>query len=166
MTDQRGFTLIELIVVIVLIGLMFSFALPKMDSLLYTDNRDRVSRWVVLNVENLKNLSVKKQVRHILHVDIPGNTFWISDENMEEEALAEAHKNGYTLPSDIRLMDIIYPFQGKEDDTRSEIYFYPQGYCDHAIIHMENDDNEKMSFVIEPFLPPVGIRDGFVLFEE
>lgn len=166
MTNQRGFTFIELIVVIVLIGLMFSFALPKMDNLLYMDNRDRVSRWVVLNVENLKNLSLKKQTRHILHVDIPANTLWISEDGMEEEALDQARKSGYTLPSDIRIMDIIYPFEGKEEDERGEIYFYTQGYCDNAIIHMENDDKEKMSFVIEPFLPPVGIRDGFVLFDE
>ncbi|GAB6097753.1 hypothetical protein JCM14469_40070 [Desulfatiferula olefinivorans] len=166
MADQRGFTFIEIIVVIVLIGLMFSFALPRMDGLLYMDNRDRVSRWVVLNVEHLKGLSVKKQVRYILHVDISANAFWISEEGMEEDALAEARKSGFALPPDIRLVDIIYPFPGREDDTRSEVFFYPQGYCDHAVIHMENADRDKLSFVIEPFLPPVGIRDGFVMFDE
>ena len=84
MNNQRGFTLIELIVVIVLIGLMFGFALPKMDNLLYMSDRDKVARWVVLNVEHLKNLSIQKQVRHILHVDIPANTLWISQEDMEQ----------------------------------------------------------------------------------
>jgi prepilin-type N-terminal cleavage/methylation domain-containing protein len=159
-----GFTLIELIVVIVLISMMFSFALPKMDSLLFIDNRDKVSRWVILNVENLKNLSIKKQIRYVLHVDIQNNAFWISEEGMDEAALTEARKNGYMLPDDIRLVDVIYPNQKKEDD-RSDIYFYVKGYSDHAIIHMENTDHDKLSFVIEPFLPPVGIRDGFVLFD-
>lgn len=157
--------MIELMVVLVLLSLMFGFALPKMDNLLYLSNRDKVSRWVVLNVEHLKNLAVKKQVRQILHVDIPANTFWVSDESMEEEALIEAQKNGFTLPKDVRMVDIIYPDKVGENDERSEIYFYPQGYCDHAIIHMEDDDRDKMSFVVEPFLPPVGVEDGFVLFE-
>ena len=161
----KGFTLIELIVVIVLISMMFSFALPKMDSFLFIDNRDKVSRWVILNVQNLKNLSVKNKIRYILHVDTQNNMFWISSEGMDEAAQAEAMKNGYKLPNNIRLVDVVYPSQRK-DDERSDIYFYTRGYSDQAIIHMENSDNEKMSFVIEPFLPPVGIKDGFVMFDE
>ena len=164
--NHTGFTLIELIVVIVLISMMFTFALPKMDGLLYMDNRDRVSRWVILNVEKLKNLSVKKQIPCSLHVDIKNNAFWVSEEGMDEEALEHAKKSGYQLPDDIRLVDIIYPAPTIKDEERSDIRFYSRGYSDHAIIHMENDDKEKMSFVIEPFLPPVGLKDGFVLFDE
>jgi prepilin-type N-terminal cleavage/methylation domain-containing protein len=164
--NNRGFTLIELIVVMVLISMMFTFALPKMDGFLYVDNRDRVSRWVILKVEQLKNMAVQKQTPHILHVDIKENMFWISVQGMDEEALDKARKDGYKLPSDIRLVDIIYPGQSLKDDGRSDVIFYARGYSDHAIIHMQNDDEEKMSFVIEPFLPPVGLKDGFVLFDE
>ncbi len=166
LAGQKGFTLIELIVVIVLISMMFAFALPKMDGFLFVDNRDRVSRWVILKVEQLKNTAMLKQTPFVLHVDIRENMFWISQEGMDEEALDKAKKSGYTLPRDIRLVDIIYPSQPLKVDDRSDVVFYPKGYSDHAIIHMQNDDEEKMSFVIEPFLPPVGLKDGFVLFEE
>ncbi len=164
--DQNGFTLIELIVVIVLIGMMFSFALPKMDGFLYLDNRDRVSRWVILNVERLKHLAVQKQVPQILHVDIKENMFWVSEQGMDEAALEKARDGGYKLPEDIRLVDIIYPAPTVKDGERSDIVFYTRGYSDHAIIHMQNDDDDKMSFMVEPFLPPVGLKEGFVLFEE
>jgi hypothetical protein len=65
-----------------------------------------------------------------------------------------------------RLVDIVYPAQSPKNEERSDIVFYTRGYSDHAIIHMQDDNDEKLSFVIEPFLPPVGIEDGFVLFEE
>jgi len=164
--NHNGFTLIELMVVIVLISLMFAFALPKMDGLLYVDNRDRVSRWVIVNVEHLKNKAVQRQVPYSLHVDIKDNMFWISEQGMDDEALDKAKKGGYKLPDDIKLMDIIYPAQSFKDEERSDITFYPRGYSDHAIIHMQDDDEEKLSFVIEPFLPPVGLNEGFVLFDE
>lgn len=164
--NHNGFTLVELIVVIVLIGMMFTFALPKMDGLLYVNNRDRVSRWVIVKVEQLKNKAVQRQVPYTLHVDIKSNMFWISEQGMDEEALDKAQKGGYKLPNDIRLVDIIYPSQSSKDEDRSDVTFYPRGYSDHAIIHMQNDDEEKLSFVIEPFLPPVGLNEGFVLFDE
>jgi prepilin-type N-terminal cleavage/methylation domain-containing protein len=100
---SKGFTLIELVVVIVLINMMFAFALPKMDGFLFVDNRDRVSRWVILKVDQLKNLAVQKQVPYVLHVDTKDNMFWVSQEGMDEEALDKARQGGYKLPDNIRL---------------------------------------------------------------
>lgn len=165
MADQKGFTFIELIVVIVLIGLMFSFALPKMDGYLFSDGTDRVSRWLVLNVTHLKSRAVKDQARYALNVDIANNAFWISSEAMDEEGLEEAKKQSFVLSDDVKIVDVIHPYEPSEDEEMNDVLFYRKGYSDRAVIHIENDDEKRFSFVIEPFLPGVEIRDGFVGYD-
>lgn len=165
-TNQKGFTLIELIVVIVLIGLMFTFALPKMDGFLFTSSTDRVSRWIVLNVANLKKLSMKKQLVHVLNIDTESNSLWISTEDMDEAGVLEARENGFTFPESVNIVDVVYPFEGDEDGEFKDIFFYKQGYSDNAIIHIENNDDEKFSYIVQPFQQLVEISDGFVLFDD
>ncbi len=162
-----GFTLIELIVVLVLLSIMFTFALPKMDGFLFSSDTDRVSKWIFLNVASLKSKAVKDQVVYSLNADTDENSFFISTEEMDEEMLDEARKNSFKLPEDVRIIDIVFPFEISEEDEESTgILFYTKGYSDNAIIHVENSNGEKISYIIEPFLPSVDIREGFFLFDE
>jgi hypothetical protein len=47
---------------------------------------------------------------------------------------------------------------------QTDIYFNEKGYSDKAIIHFENDDNEKFSFLIEPFLLRVRLYNSYAEF--
>lgn len=163
---QGGFTLIELIVVIVLIGLMFTFALPKMDGFLFSGETDRVSRWIVLNIPNLKTKAVKDQKRYSLNVDVPANTLYISTDEMDDALLHQARENGFKLGDSVRLVDVVFPFENPEDEEMLNVFFYTKGYSDNAIIHIENENSERFSFIIEPFLSGVEIKEGFVLFDD
>ena len=151
---------------IVLLALMCSFALPRMDGFLFSGGTERVSKWIVLNVASLKGKAVKDQIVYSLNADPDANAFFISTEEMDEEMLGEARKNSFKLPDNVRLVDIVFPFELQEDDESTGILFYVKGYSDNAIIHIENDSGDKFSFIIEPFLSSVEIRDGFVLFDE
>jgi hypothetical protein len=85
---------------------------------------------------------------------------------MSDEALQSEEINGYQLPEDIKLLDIEYPDQNKISSGEAQIYFNEKGYSDNAIIHMENDDNERLSFVIEPFLRRVRLHRQYVGFAD
>ena len=163
--NQKGFTFIELVVVIVLLGMMFSFALPRMDGLLFTSKIDKTSRWIVLNIANLKNKSVKEQIRFALNVDISANSFFITSEGMSEEALTEAVENSFKLGDGVTAVDLLFPFESPDEEKISNIFFYTKGYSDNAIIHIEDESGEKLSFIVQPFLPGVEIREGFIVFE-
>ena len=57
-------------------------------------------------------------------------------------------------------------FLNEDKITRgiAEIHFYRKGYSDKALIHIEDDDNEQSSYLIEPFLPHVKIIEEYVEF--
>lgn len=165
--DRSGFTLIELIVVIVLLGLMVAFAIPRMDGYLFSGGMDRVSRWIVLNVSELKSKAVRDQSDYRLHADTAANLFYISAEIMDEEMLEAARKSGFKLPDSVSITDVIFPFEPdtEADEMADGIRFYKKGYSDNAIIHIESAGGDRLSFIIEPFISKVTVRDGFILFD-
>ena len=160
----KGFTLIELIVVISLISIMLFFAIPQFRSNVLSDSTKEVSRWILLKIPYIKERAAREQKRYILHVSLDSNKLWITHEAMLEEALQSAETNGYKLPEDIKLLDVEYPDQEKISAGQADIYFNEKGYSDKVIIHFENDDNEKFSFLIEPFLLRVRLYNSYAEF--
>jgi len=160
----KGFTLIELIVVISLISIMLFFAIPRFQRSVLSDSTKDVSRWILLKIPYLKERAAREQKKYILHVSLESNKLWITHEAMPEEALQSAETNGYELPEDIKLLDVEYPDQEKLSAGQADIYFNEKGYSDKAIIHLENDDSEKLSFLIEPFLLRVRLFNRYAEF--
>jgi len=160
----KGFTLIELIVVISLISIMLFFAFPRFQSNVLSDSSKEVSRWILLKIPYIKEKAAREQRKYTLHVSFDSNKLWITHEAMLEEELQSAETNGYKLPENIKLLDVEYPDQEKISVGQADIYFNEKGYSDKAIIHLEKDDEENISFLIEPFLLRVRLYNSYAEF--
>jgi len=163
---NKGFTLIELIVVISLISLMLFFAIPRFQVDVLSDNTNKVSRWIMLKVRALKEKAVHEQKLYVLHLSLDSNKLWVTSDIMSEEELQTAALNGYELPENIKLLDVEYPDEEKISVGRADIYFYKKGYSDKAIIHISNNDNELLSLLVEPFLSRVRLYNKYIEFED
>jgi len=162
----NGFTLIELIVVISLISIMLFFAVPRFQRNVLSDSTKEVSRWILLKIPYIKESASREQRRYVLHVSIDSNKMWITHAAMLQEALQSAETNAYKIPEDIKLLDVEYSDQEKISVGQADIYFNEKGYSEKAIIHLGNDDNEKFSFLIEPFLLRVRLYNNYKEFED
>jgi len=159
---NSGFTLIELIVVIIIMSVLLVFAMPRFSSFIFTDNMDKVARWLIFKAGSLKNRAVKDQRYYVINVDLDNNRFWITDESMiDEEALQRAAEKSYTLPENVRILDVEFPGRGRTVNGIAEIFFYKKGYSDQAVIHIEGDDERKISLFVEPFLPSVKLVEEY-----
>lgn len=165
-TNQDGFTLIELIVVISLMGLMLFFTLPRLGENPFLDGSKQSSRWLIGKVQTLKESAIRKQKQHSLHFDLDSGLIWETNESMSIEDIEDAALNSsYSLPDDLRIIDIEYAQKGKVDSGQAEITFYKAGYTDKAMVHMQEDDT-YMSFLIEPFLTHVQFFEEYVGFDQ
>ena len=162
----KGFTFIELIVVISLISLMLFLAIPRFHGNFLSDSTKDVSRWILLKIPYIKESASREQRRYVLHVSIDSNKMWITHAAMLQEALQSAERNAYKIPEDIKLLDVEYSDQEKISVGQADIYFNEKGYSEKAIIHLGNDDNEKFSFLIEPFLLRVRLYNNYKEFED
>ncbi|MBC2715523.1 MAG: type II secretion system protein [Desulfobacteraceae bacterium] len=159
--NNQAFTLIELIVVISMISILLAFSLPRLDISFFSDNDRKISSWILLNVKSLKENAVKEQSLQILNIDIDNNQMWSSSGPVTEETPKE---NEYQIPSGYRLMDVEFLNADKVTKGICEIHFYKKGYSDKALIHIEDNDNNQYSYLIEPFLPHVKIIEKYIEF--
>ncbi len=166
-TNQiNGYTLIEIVVVMSLISLLFFFAIPRFQGAVLTDSTKTLSRWIMGKVFFLKERAVRDQKRYVLNVGVDSNRLWVSDESMSEDELQNAELGGYQLPVDVRILDVEFPDDEIISVGRAGIYFYKKGYSDKALIHIENDDNKQLTFLIEPFLSRVRFYETYVDFKD
>ncbi len=172
----RGFTLIELVVVITLISVMMVFAVPRLSTNLLSSDSREVSKWIVLTVKSLKEQSVRQAVAFTLHVDLDNHKFWTSRDvpqleavdafaDIEElEDLAENKEDELELPGGFRVVDVVFPGKEPRRSGVVPIRFYKKGYSDQAMIHLEDDRAGRVTYEIEPFLLQVQIHEEYVEF--
>jgi prepilin-type N-terminal cleavage/methylation domain-containing protein len=161
--SHTGFTLIEIAVVVLLIGITLLFAAPRLPDSLLTDPSKSASRWVILTVKSLKEQSVREHKQFTLHADIAANRFWSTSESMTEEEKQAAEEKSYRLPDALNLVDVEYPDGEKMSSGQVDIRFYDRGYSDRAMLHISDGEN-KISLQIEPFLSRVKYYDSYVEF--
>jgi prepilin-type N-terminal cleavage/methylation domain-containing protein len=163
---NAGFTLIELIVVISLMGLMLFFSLPRLQDNPFLDDSKQSLRWLVGKVQSLKESAIRNQKQYALHFDLDSGRIWENNESMSEEDLENAAlNNSYALPNDLRIVDIEYSQKGKIFSGQDEIIFYKAGYTDKAIVHMQEGDT-YLSLLLEPFLSNVQFFESYTGFED
>jgi prepilin-type N-terminal cleavage/methylation domain-containing protein len=162
-TGNRGFTLIELVVVLALLSIFLFFAIPRFERAVSDPERD-VSRWMLLTIPKLKQEAISKDRQVTLHIDEDDRKLWSTQETMKPEEMEAAEKNAYVLPEGTVLSDVTFP-DGKTISTGTVlIHFYPKGYSDRAILHLQVDEGKNVSYIIEPFLSHVTLVESYASF--
>jgi len=162
--QENGFTLLELIVVITLLGIMLVFTVPRFHNTLFVDESKKSARWIIGKIRALKEAAIRNQTNFTLHIDLDTQQYWETDESMSAETRESAALNAASLPGDLKIADIEYPIRGKINSGRADIMFYKTGYTDKLLIHLQ-DDAQYVSFLIEPFLSGVTRYETYASFE-
>jgi prepilin-type N-terminal cleavage/methylation domain-containing protein len=164
--SERGFTLIELVAVTFLMGMTLYFAIPRFQSVIGTDETKKFSRWIMFKTLELREKAVREQKNYVLHISMDSDKLWVSSDSMSEEALADAENQGagYPIPEDVRILDVEYPVKGKISMGRADICFYKGGYSDKVLIHTEDDESNRTSILIEPFLSKIKVYEDYAEF--
>ena len=162
--QSRGFTLLELIVVISLMGIMLIFTVPRFHETLFLDKTKTGSRWVIGKIQALKEAAIRNQKQYSLHINLDTEQFWETDASMSDEELENAALNADSLPSGLKIADIEYPIRGKINSGQTDITFYKNGTSDKVLIHLRDGD-KYVSYLIEPFLSEVTRYEMYASFE-
>lgn len=162
---KNGFTLIELVVVIALVGIMLFFTIPNFGHL-FSDDLRKTSQWILLQVPKYKGRAVSESRPYYLHVDMDNHRLWFSNSGMSEEEQNQAMEQGFQFSDEIRILDILYSEDEFANAGEAFIGFYPKGYSDKAILHLEKENGDRLSFLFEPFLNQVEMIDGYIGFED
>jgi prepilin-type N-terminal cleavage/methylation domain-containing protein len=157
---DRGFTLIEMIVVTTLISIMLVVAIPRLEGGLFSDGGDETARWIIANVRGLKEKAVVENKTYLLNVSPDIQRLWVTEAGMAETDADAAREAGYALPRGVTIDHVAFSRTERASSGTIPIAFYAKGYSDKAVIRVRTNDGDRLAFFIEPFLAGVDLVRG------
>lgn len=155
--SANGFTMLEIALVLFLMVGMLSLVIPRMS---IGDNLGSVGRKWVGAMKSFQELAMMGQKTVRLYVDIDRGMYWpmVLDGKEEKIPLDPTWAMPITLPETIRFADVQVGVNRRETG-RMEIFFYPNGRIDQAIVHLTDVNNNIMGVFVEPVTSMIRITD-------
>lgn len=164
-STQRGFTLLELLIVCFLISISLGLAVPAIRNSLVTDQLAAGSRKIISLIKSARSKAVMTQQPYLIFLDPAEQRLWYQPVAGEDESSTAEHPS-ITLPSGIRVLDIKQAGGGREENPASNgLWISKQGYMDKTAIQLSDGNNKSVSLLISPFLPTIQVLDGPIHFE-
>jgi prepilin-type N-terminal cleavage/methylation domain-containing protein len=161
--NSKGFTLIELTVVMVVLGVMLALVVPKLGEL-GEANLKRSARHLTGMIRFLRDEAQAKKTVYRLRFDIPAGRYWAevlsitSDQTVEfkqlySEMAAEGSLSGQTSFLNVKA--------GSHPD---ELYiqFTPDGWVEKSFIYLKDGSDRPFTLIIQPLTGNTELREGYV----
>lgn len=161
----KGFTLIELMVILIFIGIVLVLTIPRVQTGIVTDDLKASTRKMIGLIRGLKDEAVRDHKICFLHFDLESDRYWIDSTAMSEEERARAAENASALPEGVHVLDVWFRDEGKQMVGRTAIRFSEKGYIQPSVIHMGSEDERVFTLELSPFLGKVKIHEGYIEFE-
>lgn len=162
--SRPGYTLLELIVVMALIGIVFFFAIPRFEGSFLLDDANTSARWLIGKLQALREDALRSRRMQTLHVDLDTGRLWVTAEGMTPEQLELAGRRAQFPAGGGRIVAVEFAGQARVGAGQTGIRFFGDGHTDRVLIHLRSG-NAVASFLLEPFLAQVKRFDTMVGFD-
>jgi prepilin-type N-terminal cleavage/methylation domain-containing protein len=181
---QRGFTLLELIVVCALIGTMLSLSIPSLRMAFFTDPLKSSARKVIGLVNGVRELAVRHQRPYLLHIDEIDKRIWFEmDRDIDNQGnktqtsknqplkkkaidnqLSDSQDKKTLREKEIRMPETVKidgVMLAGEDSSEEQtvIWVTKQGYMKQTLVRLEDDGGKGITIRFFPFLDGVAITE-------
>ncbi len=165
-TSPAGFTLVELIVVMVLITMMTAFAIPKIRSSLFTDQLRATARQFIGLVAETGQEARSKRTGVELRFDRKQRLFTTAPAAgiTKDDTVRRYPK--VRVSESVQVVDITSVHGGKKTLGELVIRFSPRGYVDKTVVHFRDDSGDELSVILSPFLGVTRVLEGYVSLDD
>ena len=165
--SHSGFTLMELIVVMVLLSLLAAFAVPRIRTSLFTDQLKASSRRLIGLINETGQEARRSHHGWLLEYD-PANRGFSARPDIGQ-APDDDRVHGIRpviLPVDVRLVDIATATGGIMNEGKLRLRFSARGYVDKTLIHLADDSGRNLTLALSPFLGTIRLYDSYLDMEQ
>lgn len=168
-TGQRGFTLIEVTLVLFILGLMAAVVFPRIPNV-GGGNFKKEARTLSGFIGGLYAEATFTRRMHRLVIDLDSQRYWGEyapdvEKRTRYQPLENSFLRPVRLPSGVRVVDVQEPSRGKQHGGQVFAHFHPLGRAELVMIHLEDDGGEELTLRVNPFSGGVEVLDGYVDLE-
>jgi len=161
---RTGFTLLELLAVLLVIGIILGLTLPRISSVTRANLRTQ-ARLLSGSIRLTYNLAVMNKKNFRIAFDLNQQSYQIEVRNGNEYVpVTSGILQPRTLPDGVWIRQVLIADRACDHDCLKEyLYFSPYGYVEEAAIYL-TDDNETQAYTLltQPVTGKVLIQDGHV----
>ncbi len=159
----KGFTLIELTIIIVILGVMLSLIIPRLGEI-GEANLKRSARHLTGIIRFLRDESQSRKLVYRLRFDVQGGRYWAevmtltSDQAVEFRRLQSEIGTEGSLAGQTSFRDV--KVSGHFDDPY--IQFTPDGWVENAAIHLQDGEGRDFTLLVNPLMGSTELRKGYI----
>jgi general secretion pathway protein H len=162
-----GFTLLELAVVIFIMGLMLSLALPYLGGFREAALKSQARRLAGRANYMFDEATGHKLVLRLIF-DLDNNGYAVAQLDPYAVQPVFAPDNSLSgkpvmLPAAIRIRDVTVEGVGTVNRGTVAVNFYPEGYVDATVVHLDDASGDVMTLEFSPLTGQVIIVSGDVM---
>lgn len=172
---ERGYTLIELGVVILIIGILFMVAAPRLAPFLTETRLDASARQLATFCRYLNAQAVLSKTYLALQVDTDAGEYWVTtvataqgggpfqqSEEVEEIEITSDLLRRKRLPESVRFEDVKLSQSGVTNSGTVKLEFTPVGPTQKMLVHLTSDAGSQLTVFFDPVTGTSGILEGYV----
>jgi len=165
-----GFTLLELLVVLLVIGTVITIALPRFQDMFEVRLKSSM-RYMIGTIKFCFNESIIRQTPLRLFFDLENGTYWIAvlkvtGDTGEFVLLPSDLATPRHIPDGVRIIDVVtaHDIEKRTEGEGIFIEFYPNGFVEKAVIHLGDYYNRQYTLLTKPLTGGVEIFDDYIDF--
>ncbi len=165
MWTEKGFTLLELVIVVWIVGLAFFVAFPAFQGWLSGDGLGEARRHMAGLSRELRYQAVREYADQVLSLNLNEGKVAVYRKEDSPEARERAWKKAWSLPHGVTVRDLEFRGGGKIIEGEAEVLFFKDGTAVPSVFHLQEKDR-NLSLVLEPFLGNLRVFERYVSYEE
>lgn len=164
---DAGFTLIELGLVLLIISISLVLVVPRFrdqsHAQLIAQTRKLAATFRFLQQEAILNGRVYR-----LTFDLDQQRYFVTAADTDDPEGAFADAGGIlsrevVLPSTVQISDVNMPLSGgKVYEGLGWVQFYPDGYVDPSVVHLDNGQEVYTLYVDQPLTGRANVQSGYL----
>ena len=156
---QNGFTLLEMVLVLVLMGLIAGLTLPFVVSTLDRIKLQSEVRQIASALQFARSEAISKKTLFTFNIDINQNQYWLAITKHEEATQPKQ------LDETVQIVDYQ---KGNETITEGTfmILFYPRGNSSGGTLRFKSLDDKKEENIYAVTIDPITGKPNISLLEE
>lgn len=172
---ERGYTLIELAVVILVLGIVLMVAAPRLTPFLMETRLEASARQLASFCRYTNAQAVLTKTHLVLNIDIDTREYWLTTfiadnttgffqgtEDLEEIEITTDLLRRRRLPETARFQDVVLSESGYADSGTVVLDFTPVGVSQEMLVHLQGKSGSQLTVFFNPLTGTTGILEGYV----